>query len=352
MEDEVKDSVEVIEHSHQEYVDARRAPRVVEELKPEPVPIPEPVVVAPVAPAPEPVVDPVKDLTESAVDYKSEYEKLKAETEKNKDKNNPYKNANYFKLEVIEQESPEEAKLFQKLLFGDVDSKELWKIDFLQKHPDATSEQAQRKLERTFPALFDSTLTPEDQERKDAEMDLEVESKAVKRTLMKRLDGISIPEPPKADNAELLARQELAKSWKPRFEQLTKDTKFTVEIPIGEDKTQKETFEFDIPEADKAKYLEGGAYFLLSQNLTADQAGYAKVKDFITKQYIADNHLSLATTIAEKVAKSRDDVWAKKVHNAEPIKATPASTQTGVLSEEEHVQDAIARADAALKRNK
>ena len=345
-------TLEVAEHTHDEFVDKVRGVKTTPET---PAPPKTPLETPPAAPqatppaTPDGKPNPVTELTEATTDWKSEYERLKGEVDAKKNVN-PYSNPNYYKLEKLESENAEEAKLYQKLVFGDPDPKELWKIGFKKDHPDATPEQIQRRLEKAFPALFDSNLAAEDPERKDAEMDLDLEAKKVKRDLMKRFDGIEVPDQKKLDDAQRAKADELVRNWKPRFEQLAADTKFKVSLPTGENNAVEE-YDFEIPAAEMGKYLERAAYHTLSSGYKADQEGYAKVKNFMVREYVADNYGTLFSSNAKIVSEKRDALWSKKVNNPAPVTAPPVSeTAGGKLSDQEVLAENLARADRAIKQ--
>ena len=343
--------IQIIEHSEEEYVqhihgakpeEKPEEPAKKDETKPEEKPAevsPKPAVET----KPE---DPIKSLTEDSVDYKTEYEKLKGEVEKNKT-TNPYTNANYYKLDVIEKEDPEKAKLYQRLVFGDPDPKELWKINFLKDHPDATQSQVQRRLEKRFPALFDGSLTAEDADYKDASDDLDLEAKAIRREMMKEFDAIKVPVAVKADETAANEIKSLVEAWKPSFAKMTGETKFNVEIGDGD---QKQTFEFDIPEADRRMYFERAAQFLLSNRIKADQEGYTKVQDFIRRSYISDNYTTLMGTIAKTVSDQKEEEMLKKITNSEPIQKPQVKGVSGAMSAEEVLNANLAAAERATQR--
>lgn len=340
--------IQIIEHSEEEYVQHIRGGKPEEKPeeppKDEPKPEEKPIEVTKGEPAKQ--EDPVKILTEDSVDYKTEYEKLKGEVEKNKN-TNPYTNVNYYKLDVIEKEDPEKAKLYQRLVFGDPDPKELWKLNFLKDHPDATQSQVQRRLEKKFPALFDSSLTAEDADYKDASDDLDLEAKSIKREMLKEFDAIKVPDAIKPDETAANEIKSLVETWKPGFVKMTGETKFNVEIGDGD---QKQTFEFDIPESDRRMYFERAAQFLLSNRIKADQEGYAKVQDFIRRSYISDNYTTLMGTIAKTVSEKKEEEMLKKITNSEPIKKPQAKGTSGAMSAEDILNANLAAAERATQR--
>ena len=348
--------IRIIEHTEEEYVQHRMGikPEEKPEDKPADVPADKPADKPTEKPEDKPAdkpadkpVDGVQALTQDTVDYKTEYEKLKGEVEKNKT-TNPYTNTNYYKLDVLEKQDPEKAKLYQRLVFGDPDPKELWKLNFLKDHPDATQAQVQRRLEKRFPALFDGSLTAEDADYKDASDDLDLEAKSIKRDMMKEFDAIQVPDPVKADETAANEVKALVEEWKPSFARMTGETKFTVEIGDGD---QKETYDFDIPEAERRKYFESAAQYLLSNRIKADPAGYQKVRDFMIRSYVAANYNTMIATVAKSVSTKKEEEMLKKVTNSSTIqKPQAAAPGGGALSHEEIAERNIAAAEQATQR--
>jgi hypothetical protein len=70
-------------------------------------------------------------------DYKQRITALEtelADAKKNRSLN--VRNPLYQKLQVIEDESPEEVPIYQELLFGKPDTIKMWKIGFVREHPE------------------------------------------------------------------------------------------------------------------------------------------------------------------------------------------------------------------------
>lgn len=236
----------------------------------------------------------------------------------------PYKNPVYFKLEQISEQDPDNAATYQKLVFGNPDGKELYKINFLMENPEYKEhpEAAQRKLERAFPALFDPDVDTDSQEYKDAVMDLDIESKKIRKSLMGKLDSIEVPDPAKEAETRDAKSKEFVQSWRPAFDEIAKTTKLAVNVLSEKDKTSEHFFDIELtPEATK-KYTDAAAQFIVSNNLPVNGESVQKVKDFMKKLYIVDNLESYTTTVAEKAAKARDGQWRSKVHNPDPLKNT------------------------------
>lgn len=236
----------------------------------------------------------------------------------------PYKNPVFFKLEQISEQDPDNAATYQKLVFGNPDGKELYKINFLMDNPEYKDrpEAAQRKLERAFPALFDPDVDTDSDEYKDAVLDLELESKKIRKNLMGKLDAIEVPDPVKEAETRDAKSKEFVQSWRPSFDEIAKITKLPVNVLSEKDKTSEHFFDIELTPESQKKYTDAAAQFIVSNNLPVNGESVQKVKDFMKKLYIVDNLESYTTTVAEKAAKARDGQWRSKVHNPDPIKNT------------------------------
>lgn len=278
--------------------------------------------------------DPFKQLfpddTPEVVKNKiSEFEKKISELEGKQ--RNPYKDATYYKLEKIAEEAPDEVETYKELVFGKPDAKRLFKLNFLRDNPEYKDnpEAVQRKLERTYPDLFDPDIEREDQAYKDALMDLELDSSKIKRDWLKRMDGIEVPDPEKESNEAKESQQKFVDGWKAPFQSTLKDfNQITISVPNEKDTTQvDEIFTVDIPADQKQKYFEQAAMYVLNAKLPVGEESVTKVKNFVTKQYLADNFSEIASGIQKQEAEKAEKLWKAKINN--PSDITPADTTPG-----------------------
>lgn len=74
------------------------------------------------------------------------------------------------------------------------DGVELLKLELKASNPDLTDAQVDRLVQRKYKPLFDETFDKEDEEYKDAELDLTIDAKKAQTTLQKLKDEISLPK--------------------------------------------------------------------------------------------------------------------------------------------------------------
>jgi len=262
----------------------------------------------------------------------AEYEKKISELEGKQ--RNPYKDETYYKLEKVAEETPDEADTYKELVFGKPDAKRLFKLNFLREHPEYKDqpEVVQRKLERTYPDLFDPDIPREDQAYKDAQMDLELDASKIKRDLLKRLDGIEIPDPEKESADVQAAQQKFVDDWKAPFQTALKDfNKISISVPNEKDTTQTDlVYEVEVPADQKQKYFEQAAMYVINANLPVGEESITKVNEFVKKQYLADNYVQIAQGIQKQEQEKAEKLWKAKINNPstiDPAETTPSTTK-------------------------
>jgi hypothetical protein len=331
MENEEVKGFGLTEKTTEEYV-GRNAPKPVEEPKVEPTPVP--VVENPVATPPDGTpsgtkepekVEVIPDKAQpvvDAVDYKAEFEKLKAEQEKAGNKN-PYANPNYYKLEVIGKDTPDELPIYERLVFGHVNDEDLLKLNLQKEFPEWADkpDKLQRELAREYPNLFNGTPADEQAYIDDKER-LELKALRIRKDLMGKFNSIKVPDAGEDEGAKKARdTQQLAETWKPRFEQLSKELKFGAEITYGDG--AKVSHEFEIPVAEQQKYIQAAALYALQNGLPASAESQAQLKTLMQRMYVAHHFQDLTSNIVKVELDKRDAAWQLKVNN--PAKPTAAA---------------------------
>lgn len=272
-------------------------------------------------------------------DYKSRITALEtelAESKKNRSLN--VKNPLYQKLQVIEDESPDEVPIYQELMFGKPDSVKLWKIGFVREHPQFKErpEDVQLLLEDKHPILFDPNADKDSKEFKTAQMKFDLEVSSIKKTFDERLDKIAIADPEKAqkDNQEVIGK--LAESWKPEFITL-KDGFAKLKIDATLKDNIVENFEIEVPLEEQRKYMEEAALFMMHNKLAKTPENIQKVKDYMESRYFSDHRKEIISTILQTAITKRETELAKHTHNPHPITQRQTPPGKTVNSQEEFV---------------
>ncbi len=235
----------------------------------------------------------------------------------------PYEDPNYFKLEQISKESPDDVSTYQKHIFGGLSAIDYVKLQFVQQNPDYKDqpEKVSRWVERKYPSLFDSEIESDSQEYMDAKMDLEVEVGKIKRTFDDRLKGIEVPDPVKGQADVEKQKTEFIEKWKPGFSKIKDDFgKIDISVNSENGKDVEQFMEIEIPKEKKEAYYKFAAEYIVNNNLPDTEESIRDVKSLMNKMYIVDNLNEYNTMIAEQVSKAEDGKWRKAIHNPKPTK--------------------------------
>jgi hypothetical protein len=236
-----------------------------------------------------------------------------------------FKNPLFYKLAKIEEESPEEAPIYQRIAFGNPDPVELWKIGFVRDHPQYKDhpEDVQLFLETTHPLIFDETVSKDSKEYKVAKMKFDLEVEGIKGSFKSRLDKIVPPDPNTIRQTEKANNTALATSWQPEFVPIAQGLKkLTVEATLEDN--SKVPFEIEMTPEDQKKYLEKAALYVLVNKLPNSPENSQKVRDYIESAYFADNHKKILAAIVKQAYQNRDKANVRFVLNS----ASPASKTT------------------------
>ena len=309
---------------------------------------PEPPAAPPGTPAAEPPAGnpPVEGVKpEDVVAYQAKITEL--ETQLNELKTTgtlpTIKNPLYYKLQMIEEQSPEEAPMYRDLLLGKPSDEQIWKWGLLKDHPTLKdeTESVNRKFERTYPGLFNGD--PQSVEYKDAKLELKLDAEKVRKSLMEKPEKIQMPDPKYSENAAKAELATLTESWKPEFTNLVKGfTKFSSDVTLGDKTVHK--VEIEIPESERRTYLEQGAAFALANKLAPGEESVKKVNQFMTNQYVAKNIQHILTSAMQKAADERETLVMKKFSNVKgPIESPNTPAGKVASNQEEFVNSLVGK---------
>ena len=291
----------------------------------------------------------ISQWEERIAQLQTENEELK------KAKENPYKIPEFYKLQKIKEETPEEFDLYMGLVYGKPDSEKIWKIGFLKDNPEYSDKPdvVQRIFERKFPNLFLQPEEDEDDEKirirnyQDAQIDLDLEAKKIKKTLLGRLETIEVPLATDKKEEEKKKTDKLVNEWKLPFTQLARElSKKQLKFQLA-DKSEFEG-ELVIPEESKEEIFKRAAIMVLHQGLPFSEENLSKVSDFIWREVRADYSEPQFQDILQNAISKRDSEWGVKVNNPGVIKSTHIP-KGEIMTEDDKQRDFISKVHGAQK---
>lgn len=255
------------------------------------------------------------------------YNSMKDEVSKQKPAHQ-IKNETYLKLDKLEQESPEKAEMYKKLLFGDDDHRAILKLKFINDNPELKSDNAaiDRFVKRKYPVLFDENADTESDEYQDALTDMKVDAISAKRALMSGFDAIEIETPKVEDKPDSqqsaspekekeVSARKVAETWKAQFSRMIKEPgeiKSTFKTSDG----KSVDVSIPIPGEKSSGISDSVAQFIIDNELELNDTNRGEVKSLISKLTIANNIDWYTDQVANRVRQTSDKQWVQEVSNA------------------------------------
>lgn len=264
--------------------------------------------------------------------------------------NNQFHDPVLYKLNQIKLKDPDNYNLALRLhAMGDgVSEKELLKLNFLENNPGLAGESAEDleklilgnfKLSHNLKALSGNdpeTQDPWIQEKIDArnaeiskldedvrlsKLRMKADAGTAKKELMSKFEGNDMPA--KVDEVtqkglDEKKLNEFTATWRPGFEEIKEGFKNIEISTIGEKDASLPFLNVEVPEEEGLRYLKEAAQLVLGNNLEFTAENVQSVKDYMYKNYVADN---LPKLIHQATIKARDlsnEEWIAQTFNAKP----------------------------------
>jgi len=222
-------------------------------------------------------------------------------------------------LDKLAELEPDNADLYQRLVFGNIGDLDLVKMNLLKEHSDIFKENPQdlqRAVENKFPALFDESITHDSKEYQDQALNLKLEASTIKKKYLESLNKIELPDPAAEATKSAARIKELTESWKPKFEEIKKAAmKIPVIINSEDGKKSSTFFEIDIPEADKQSLAEYAENYVIQNQIPLSESVSEAVQQKVQMLWILNHLPEYNAKIAEESAKAVNGEWRKLVNN-------------------------------------
>jgi hypothetical protein len=248
-----------------------------------------------------------------------------------------HKNSDYSRLEVLHETAPEKVPLFQKLLWGNPNAEELWKLDFVEKNPDYKDdpETVQMMLEAEFEHYFDGT-DKEDKEFKIASNRLKIAGNQIKAAKLAEFKGIQVSDPQQAEKSMEDRKKELATSWEIPFSELTKTPLKVSQKIVLDDKSEVEV-DFGIQPEDVKKYNDLMGLFILHNDLKPTAENAQRAREYATGEIQREKFVDILKATFQKEFNRRYDEWQKTRNNNRPL--APAFTSDDKKSKDQDIMN-------------
>lgn len=233
----------------------------------------------------------------------------------------PFKDKRFYQLDRLSEQDPDRAKLLQGYMFGNLSDEQIVKLKMRLDDPKAFDKNPgylTRKFERDYGALFDEDIDKDDDAYKDALTDLELDAKAIGKSLQKEIDAIEVPENKVRTPEEIDEEQKaFVKSWNDGFKKVSESlTKVDIPLldPKGKNAQVFSSIEFSEQEVKDVKLI--AANFIIGNSLEPSEENVKIATEFARNKFIVENFARINTHLANKIASKEGQKWLKNVSNA------------------------------------
>lgn len=253
---------------------------------------------------------------------------------------NLYEDDTLFKLAKTKTDNPDKYETYSKLLFGGLSALDTLKLQFVASNPDYKDkpEQVERYLKNQYKDFYSDDFTDKDNEYQDAKIQMEVNARIAKESLLKEFNTIEVPEnigeaapvkseeDIKAETSKQTAK--IVAQWQPAIQEFKKD--FTsINIQIGE----KEFVKIDIEEKEQLKYLSNTADFILKSNLDYSDEKKTEVKTILENMAFIARKEDIIKAIVSRITGMKDEEYANLYHNPSSSQQKDVNPKNGVISD-------------------
>jgi len=252
-----------------------------------------------------------------------------------------HKDSDLSRLEVVKETVPEKFSLYTKLLWGNPDAADLWKMDFIQKNPEYKDdpETVQMMLEAEFKDYFGEDVDTESREYKVAQNRLKIAGNQIKAQNLAEFKAIAVSDPQEVEKTQQQQKTELAKSWEITFSEMTKNP-IKVSQKIALDDKSEIDVDFGIQPEDSKKYNEAMGLFILHNNLKPTAENAQKARDYAMGEVIREKFPEILKATFQKEFDKRYAAWQKTRNNNQPFGTTTISTD-GKKSIDQQINETI-----------
>ena len=227
-------------------------------------------------------------------------------------------------------------KVFEKINSFDIDKMsnvEAKKIELQLKHPELSSEQIDRKLEKQY-LVSRHNDTDIDQDVEDAKIDLTIDGTEAKKYISQYKANVSIPDAEKQRQAQNTANTQRIEQWQPVISTMTNDFK---EISVNLDGEGANSFQYKLNSEEQKSLSKFLGAIIQNPVFINTPENIAAVKSVMIDKFKADNFDKLVSLSAEHARQITSDKWRKKVHNPSILKDDVIITPTPENSRKEVV---------------
>jgi hypothetical protein len=220
----------------------------------------------------------------------------------------------YFRLEHVKKNNPEDLQFYQQLVFGGLSDIELLKRSITRENPIIKDDPAaiQRKLERTYKSYFDPEVDRESQDFKDDQMDIKMDAARIRASYQKTFESIPVPEIKKPEDKTAII-SEVTTGWK--GVEIKFDGKYSAPFYVDKDYKQTKDFEIEIPTDQLKPFIEAAVQFKINALIKPDTNNVNDVIATAKQLYILKNLPYYNTKIAEFIEAKKDLEWRTRTGN-------------------------------------
>lgn len=223
----------------------------------------------------------------------------------------------YFRLEHIRKNHPEDLQFYQQFVFGGLNDIDLLKRNIVRENPIIKDDPVavQRKLERSYPNYFKAEADPDSQEYKDDQMDIKMDAARIRASIQKTFDAFPVPEIKKPEDKSALVA-EVNTAW--GGTDVTIDGKITMPFYVDKDYKQLKEFEVEVPIEQLKPFLQAAIAHQVQMLQKPDKTKIQEVVNTAKQLYIVKNLAFYNTKIAEFIEAKKDLEWRMRSNNPAP----------------------------------
>jgi hypothetical protein len=233
----------------------------------------------------------------------------------------------YYKLAKLKKSNPDEAKLIEKVLFGNSDDMDLIKMEYIQNNPSlATDTKLLNHLIKKDFGL--NVVAPDEEDEPDAyqdyildkqanELKMHDKAESFKNKYLSKLDSIEVTKP-KTEAEKQTEFQQYLDTWKPTYQQLESTTDEIFITDKGKDGTDEVFYNYKLNADEKKEYMAIIANTIGYGKYTPDKKTVDDMKQIADANFFYKNRVKILKHVIAETKKD-EAYYQRKKHSGAAV---------------------------------